>query len=181
MKQVRRARRLRAFTLIELLVVIAIIAVLIALLLPAVQSLSGVRSAGSRGRTNLKSSAGLPQLEIGTRFIRVAMTAPPTNRRNSGWTTQLNNNGVSWVALTLPYFEQGNIYNSINFSGCHHHQPGSAGFRDGLVHQDRRVAMPIGRRPGRLPSRWQQWRWRTGTISRHIGPTAAERRDRMCR
>ena len=28
---------------------------------------------------------------------------------------QLNNNGLSWVALTLPFCEQVNIYNSINF------------------------------------------------------------------
>ena len=38
-----------------------------------------------------------------------------TNAANSGWGNQLNNNGVSWVALTLPYFEQNNIFNSINF------------------------------------------------------------------
>jgi hypothetical protein len=36
--------------------------------------------------------------------------------QNSGWTNQLNNNGVSWVALALPYFEQNTIWNSINFS-----------------------------------------------------------------
>ena len=38
-----------------------------------------------------------------------------TNAANSGWGNQLNNNGVSWVALTLPFFEQNNLFNSINF------------------------------------------------------------------
>ena len=38
-----------------------------------------------------------------------------TSAANSDWGSQLNNNGVSWVALTLPYLEQNTIFNSINF------------------------------------------------------------------
>jgi prepilin-type N-terminal cleavage/methylation domain-containing protein/prepilin-type processing-associated H-X9-DG protein len=113
----RRAFTLnRGFTLIELLVVIAIIAVLIALLLPAVQS---AREAARRAQcTNNLKQLGLAFANYeGTNGVwpMGAMTGV-TNAANSGWGTQLNNNGVSWVALTLPYFEQGNIYNSINFS-----------------------------------------------------------------
>jgi prepilin-type N-terminal cleavage/methylation domain-containing protein/prepilin-type processing-associated H-X9-DG protein len=116
MKQARRSRGLRAFTLIELLVVIAIIAVLIALLLPAVQS---AREAARRIQcTNNLKQLGLAFLNYESTngvYPMGAMTGV-TNAANSGWSTQLNNNGVSWVALTLPYFEQTNIYNSINFA-----------------------------------------------------------------
>jgi len=38
-----------------------------------------------------------------------------TSAAYSGWGTQLNNNGVSWVALTLPYLEQNSIFSAINF------------------------------------------------------------------
>jgi prepilin-type N-terminal cleavage/methylation domain-containing protein/prepilin-type processing-associated H-X9-DG protein len=115
MKQPCCSRVRPAFTLIELLVVIAIIAVLIALLLPAVQS---AREAARRAQciNNLK--------QIGLAFANYesvngvyplgAMTGV-TNAANSGWGQQLNNNGVSWVALTLPFFEQTNIWNSVNF------------------------------------------------------------------
>ncbi len=116
MKQARRSRGLRAFTLIELLVVIAIIAVLIALLLPAVQS---ARESARRIQcTNNLKQLGLAFLNYESTnsvYPMGAMTGV-TNAANSGWSTQLNNNGVSWVALTLPYFEQTNIYNSINFA-----------------------------------------------------------------
>jgi prepilin-type processing-associated H-X9-DG protein len=102
--------------LIELLVVIAIIAVLIALLLPAVQS---AREAARRAQcTNNLKQLGLAYLNYESAngvFPLGAMTGV-TNAANSSWGSQLNNNGVSWVALTLPYFEQGNIWNSINFS-----------------------------------------------------------------
>ena len=49
-----------------------------------------------------------------------------TKAAKSGWGDQLNNNGVSWVALTLPFFEQNDLYNSINFQVAITNKPGSA-------------------------------------------------------
>ena len=105
----------RGFTLIELLVVIAIIAVLIALLLPAVQS---AREAARRAQcTNNLKQLGLAFANYeGTNGVfPLGAVTGVTNAANSGWGNQLNNNGVSWVALTLPFFEQNNLFNSINF------------------------------------------------------------------
>jgi prepilin-type N-terminal cleavage/methylation domain-containing protein len=92
------------FTLIELLVVIAIIAILIALLLPAVQQ---AREAARRTqcRNNLK--------QIGLalhNYLDAMRVFPPTMCVGAG-------DGGEWSlpARILPYVEQGNIYNTIDF------------------------------------------------------------------
>ncbi len=107
----------RGFTLIELLVVIAIIAVLISLHLPAVQS---AREAARRAQcTNNLKQLGLAFAN----YTDVNGMYPPggvtlvTGFANAGnWANEAGNNGVSWVALTLPYIEQNSVYSSMNFS-----------------------------------------------------------------
>ena len=108
--------RTRGFTLIELLVVIAIIAILIALLLPAVQQ---AREAARRTqcRNNLK------QLGLALHnYHDVYNTFPPNgaNAPSEGPSCggRFNQSWLTWsgMAMLLPYLEQANIYNQINFS-----------------------------------------------------------------
>jgi prepilin-type N-terminal cleavage/methylation domain-containing protein/prepilin-type processing-associated H-X9-DG protein len=112
-----RPRRGRfGFTLIELLVVIAIIAVLIALLLPAVQS---AREAARRAQcTN-----NMKQLGIALHNYHDVVGSFPTSFwRNTKDNLAFNPNGPvdnsnrhSWFSMILPYVEQTNVYNAMNF------------------------------------------------------------------
>ncbi len=92
---------IRGFTLIELLVVIAIIAILVALLLPAVQQ---AREAARRTqcRNNLK------QLALAAHNYHDAHSSFPLQAGTSLY-------GYSAQAQLLPFHEQGNLYNQIDF------------------------------------------------------------------
>ncbi len=99
----------RGFTLIELLVVIAIIAVLIALLLPAVQA---AREAARRAQcTN-----NLKQIGLGAHNYESTNGAfPPANVLQGTWGSVIWTNNFSALAKILPFMEQGNVFNSLNY------------------------------------------------------------------
>jgi prepilin-type N-terminal cleavage/methylation domain-containing protein/prepilin-type processing-associated H-X9-DG protein len=100
-------RHRRGFTLIELLVVIAIVTVLIGLLVPAVQK---VRSAAYR----IQCSNNLHQIGVALHnYHSEHGQLPPGRVRSYVDGRQLCFSAHSQI---LPYLEQGNAYNSINFS-----------------------------------------------------------------
>jgi prepilin-type N-terminal cleavage/methylation domain-containing protein len=104
-------RRRSAFTLIELLVVIAIIAILIALLVPAVQK---VREAAARAQctNNLKQLAlACHSYHDNKKQLPAAMLVG----RGIGWNDE-NNIGPNWAILTLPFYDQGPLYNQYQTS-----------------------------------------------------------------
>ncbi|WZO99851.1 DUF1559 domain-containing protein [Isosphaeraceae bacterium EP7] len=104
--------RRRGFTLIELLVVISIIAVLIALLLPAVQS---AREAARR----IQCVNNMKQLGLAIHnYLSTNESTPPAmipySPCSQGGATNCAPS-FSTLCRLLPYLEQTQIYNSINF------------------------------------------------------------------
>ncbi len=89
------------FSLVELLVVLVVIALLVGLLLPAVQ-------AARESARRLQCSNNLHQLGIALHNYHASQKRFPAGIIDPNWTM--------WTASLLPYIEQDNLFNSLNFS-----------------------------------------------------------------
>lgn len=129
----RRTTWLPGFTLVELLVVIAIIGILVALLLPAVQS---AREAARR----MSCSNNLKQLGLALHnYHDTFKEFPPEKimrRRPTGelfcqpgGSQQWDADPGNWAILILPYVEQKNQYEMINWRLQYNQGPNTPVFR----------------------------------------------------
>ncbi len=110
MPQLHRRWSRLGFTLIELLVVIAIIAVLIALLLPAVQQ---AREAARR--TQCKNH--MKQQGLALHNYHDTFNGFPIG--------ELDRMRGNWRARLLPYLDQANVYNQLNWNSGNFYSAGS--------------------------------------------------------
>ena len=104
-----------AFTLVELLVVIAIIGILVGLLLPAVQA---AREAARRMQcSNNVKQLGLAFHNYENTFRNFPLNFAWRSRPGLGaGGPAISDTGKSWLQMVLPYIEQNNLFNQIDFS-----------------------------------------------------------------
>lgn len=114
MKRFPSGRR-SAFTLVELLVVIAIIGILVALLLPAVQAAREASRRMSCGN-NIKQ-LGLACHNYHDTYKSFPMNYARTNgNAHYGDPVDPSHRSCSWMVCILPFVEQQNLYNMIDFN-----------------------------------------------------------------
>lgn len=120
-------RRRMGFTLVELLVVIAIIGILVGLLLPAVQA---AREAARR----MSCTNNLKQIGLALQNYHDTHNKLPFGSFNlrEAWPS----NGTNWRALILPFIEQTNVWNQLEFSARSHFMAGGAAGANAFLYNE---------------------------------------------
>ena len=100
----------RGFTLIELLVVMAIISILVGLLLPAVQSARGAARRTQCAHNLMQVALAMENYETAFEMFPPGVVNPtgPIVHKEAGY-------HHSWIAQLLPFLDQKNTFNHINF------------------------------------------------------------------
>lgn len=111
-----RVHRKLGFTLVELLVVIAIIGILVALLLPAVQA---AREAARRSQC----SNNLKQLGLACHNYVDTHQVLPAGAYCGVTGTSSIGHCHTWIESLLPFFEQANFFDQIDFRVANHMDP----------------------------------------------------------
>ncbi len=97
-----------AFTLVELLVVMGIIGVLVALLLPAIQS---ARESARR----MSCGSNMKQISLAIHNYHDTHRVFPCNANALDNLQGRPSNGFSWISKTLPFLEQSNLHDQLDF------------------------------------------------------------------
>ena len=112
MSRNRSGRCPKAFTLVELLVVIAIIGILVSLLLPAVQA---AREAARR----MSCSNNLKQMGLALHNFQLQNNRFPPSWKATQPSSSGSIDGWSTHALLLPFLEQGNVADHVDFQASY--------------------------------------------------------------
>jgi prepilin-type N-terminal cleavage/methylation domain-containing protein/prepilin-type processing-associated H-X9-DG protein len=117
MADLRSETRQRGFTLVEMLIVILVIGVLVALLLPAIQA---AREAARR----TQCLHHLSQLIIAVQNYQLAFDVYPPGTQAGQGPIEHHEFGYhhSWITQLLPYMEQKNAYQHIDWTVGVYHQ-----------------------------------------------------------